>query len=159
MFIVHPSPFSFPCTFLRLSPPSRDGWTCLKAAVMRAKHFKLKIKQGCHNKVGPGREKQQQHIAAKVILCPKSLEVAVINQLFAEFPVSFLLRWLQRWLSAANKYWRMNRFTPQDKITFQRAKQWTRKCSISLLLCLCELTVTFDLCVSGRKTSETLVVN
>lgn len=57
---------------------------------MQAEHFKLKIKQACHNNVGRRCEKQQQHIAAKVILCPKSLEVAVINQLFAEFPVSFL---------------------------------------------------------------------
>lgn len=47
---------------------------------MQAKHFKLKIKQACHNNVGRGCEKQQQHIAAKVILCPESLAVPVINQ-------------------------------------------------------------------------------
>lgn len=62
---------------------------------MRAKHSKLKIKQACHNKVGRRCEKQQQHIAAKVIPRPKSLEVAVINQLFGEFPpFSFPRRWL-----------------------------------------------------------------
>lgn len=33
-------------------------------------------------------EKQQQHIAAKVIPRPKSLEVAVINQLFGDSRVS-----------------------------------------------------------------------
>lgn len=53
---------------------------------MRAKHFKLKIKQACHNNVGRGCEKQQQRTAAEVAVCPKSLEVAVINQLHGHVP-------------------------------------------------------------------------
>lgn len=61
----------------------------LESSCDAGKALQIENKTGLPQQSQPGTS-PQQHIAAEVIPCPKSLEVAVINQLFGEFPISFL---------------------------------------------------------------------